>query len=165
MTESETQDETRPETGPEAKPETKKVLHVGLTVTDLAASVAFYRDIVGMTVTSEFVGRNDWFDELTDNPGAELRVTHLRLDAYELQLIEYTAGGQAEPADLAHNRVGSPHLCCLVTDVEAKFAELTARGDVTITSAIIDIAAGARSFYVADPDGVPVEFVQIPRRR
>ncbi len=53
-------------------------------------------------------------------------------------------------------------MCFLVTDVEAKFAEVSARGDVTITSKITDIVAGARSFYVEDPDGVPVEFVQTP---
>lgn len=147
------------------EPETKTLLHVGLTVTDIAASVAFYRDIVGMTVSSEFVGSNDWFDDLTNNPGAELSVTHLRLGNYELQLIEYLAGGHQEPAQLGHNRVGSPHMCFLVTDVEAKFAAVTERGDVTITSGVTDIAAGARSFYVDDPDGVPVEFVQIPRRR
>ncbi|MDG2111819.1 MAG: VOC family protein [Actinomycetota bacterium] len=146
------------------EPETKTLLHVGLTVTDMAASVKFYRDVVAMTVKSEFVGRNDWFDELTDNPGAELSVTHMRLGSYELQLIEYLAAGLSEPAQLAHNRVGSPHMCFLVTDVDAKFAEVSARGDVTITSGVIDIAAGARSFYVNDPDGVPVEFVQIPRR-
>jgi catechol 2,3-dioxygenase-like lactoylglutathione lyase family enzyme len=147
------------------EPETKMLLHVGLTVADIAASVTFYRDVVGMTVSSEFVGRNDWFDELTSNPGAELSVTHLRLGNYELQLIEYLAGGQAEAAGIAHNRVGSPHMCFLVTDVDAKFAEVSGRGDVTITSDVTDIAAGARSFYVDDPDGVPVEFVQIPRRR
>ena len=147
-----------------ADPETKKLLHVGMTVRDIASSVAFYRDVVGMTVTSEFTGRNDWFDELTDNPGAELSVTHLRLGAYELQLIQYLAGGDDEQASLAHNRIGSPHMCFLVTDVDAKFAQLTERGDVTITSAVTDIAAGARSFYTVDPDGVPVEFVQIPRR-
>ena len=146
------------------EPETKMLLHVGLTVTDMTASVTFYRDVVGMTVKSEFVGHNDWFDELTDNPGAELSVTHLRLGDYELQLIEYLAGGHGESAEIAHNRVASPHMCFLVTDVDAKFTELTERGDVSITSDVTDIAAGARSFYVADPDGVPVEFVQIPRR-
>ncbi|MGI9615152.1 MAG: VOC family protein [Acidimicrobiales bacterium] len=145
--------------------ETKLLLHVGLTVTDLAASLAFYRDVVGMTVSSEFTGRNDWFDELTNNPGAELKVAHVRLGNYELQLIEYLAAGDAEVAEVAHNRIGSPHMCFLVTDVDTKFAEVTERGDVTITSNVIDIAAGARSFYVEDPDGVPVEFVQVPRRK
>ena len=56
-------------------------------------------------------------------------------------------------------------MCFLVTDVDAKYAEVAERGDVTITSNVIDIAAGARSFYVEDPDGVPVEFVQVPHRR
>ena len=144
--------------------ETKMLLHMGLTVSDLATSIEFYRDVVGMTVSSEFTGRNDWFDELTDNPGAELSVAHLRLGKFELQLIEYLAAGQTEAAGIAHNRVSSPHLCFLVTDVEAKFAEVSARQDVTITSQVIDIAAGARSFYVEDPDAVPVEFVQVPRR-
>lgn len=147
-----------------SEPETKMLLHVGLTVSDLAASVGFYRDVVGMTVSSEFVGRNDWFDELTSNPGAELNVAHLRLGKYELQLIEYLAGGQDEATVVAHNRIGSPHMCFLVTDVEAKLAQVAEHGDVTITSDVIDIAAGARSFYVEDPDGVPVEFVQVPRR-
>ena len=55
-------------------------------------------------------------------------------------------------------------MCFLVTDVEAKYAEVSARGDVKITSAVTDIVAGARSFYTEDPDGVPVEFVQAPRR-
>lgn len=145
-------------------PETKTLLHVGLTVSDLTASVRFYRDVVGMTVSSEFTGHNDWFDELTGNPGSELSVTHLRLGTYELQLVEYLAGGDDRPAVPAHNRVASPHMCFLVTDVDAKFTEVTARGDVVITSALTNIVAGARSFYVEDPDGVPVEFVQIPRR-
>ena len=144
--------------------ETKLLLHMGLTVRELARSVDFYRDVVGMAVSSEFAGRNDWFDELTNNPGAELRVAHLRLGSFELQLIEYTAGGAEEEAVIAHNRIASPHLCFLVTDVDAKFAEVGERGDVRVTSDVTDIVAGARSFYVEDPDGVPVEFVQVPRR-
>lgn len=147
-----------------SEPETKMLLHVGLTVGDLDRSVAFYRDVVGMTLKSEFAAKNEWFDDLTNNPGSELSVAHLRLGKYELQLIEYIAGGTADPAELAHNRIGSPHMCFLVTDVEAKFAEVVARGDVTITSKVIDIVAGARSFYTEDPDGVPVEFVQPGRR-
>jgi hypothetical protein len=48
-------------------------------------------------------------------------------------------------------------------DVGAHHAALVERGDVTIASAIEEIACGARSFYTVGPDGVPVEFVQVPR--
>lgn len=143
----------------------KKLLHTGFTVSDLDRSVAFYRDVVGMTQSAAFEGHNDWFDRLTNNPGADLKVAHLRLGGWELQLIEYRAGGAPDPAPIAHNRTGSPHLCFLVDDVEAKFAEVQARGDVTITSEVTDLVAGARSFYVSDPDRLPVEFVQVPRER
>ncbi len=142
----------------------KKLLHTGLTVTDLDRSLTFYRDVVGMTQSAAFEGHNDWFDRLTNNVGTDLRVAHLRLGSFELQLIEYRAGGSGDHAELAHNRIGSPHLCFLVDDVEAKFASVRARGDVTITSEVTDLVAGARSFYTTDPDGVPVEFVQVPRR-
>lgn len=142
----------------------KVLVHVGLTVSNIDASIKFYRDVAGMKVASEFNGSNDWFDELTNNPGAVLKVAHMRLGSYELQLIEYLSGGLADPAQLAHNRVGSPHMCFLVDDVEAKFKEVSQRGDVKITSAITNIVAGARSFYTEDPEGVPVEFVQAPRR-
>ena len=145
--------------------ETKMLLHIGLTVKDLAASIRFYRDLVGMEITSEFTGHNDWFDKLTNNPGAELKVAHLRLGNYELQLIEYLEGGQEPPAQLGHNRVGSPHMCFVVTNVEQKYSAATERDDVVITSEITNIMAGARSFYTEDPDGVPVEFVQVPAKR
>ena len=152
------------ETETETATGAKVLVHVGLTVSDIDASVKFYRDVVGMKVTSEFNGSNDWFDELTSNPGAVLKVAHMRLGPYELQLLEYLSGGLDDPAKIAHNRIGSPHMCFLVDDVEAKFKQVSQRGDVNITSAITNIVAGARSFYTDDPDGVPVEFVQAPRR-
>jgi catechol 2,3-dioxygenase-like lactoylglutathione lyase family enzyme len=99
------------------------------------------------------------FDTLTNNPGAELKVAHLTLDSFMLQLIEYVAGG-GTTLDLHHNNVGSPHLCIYVPDVEAKFKEVQQRGDVTITSGLVQIAPNMRSFYTEDPDGVPVEFLQ-----
>jgi hypothetical protein len=76
-----------------------------------------------------------------------------------LQLIEYVAKGGVT-LDLHHNNVGSPHLCIYVPDVEAKYKEVQQRGDVTITSGLVQIAPNMRSFYTEDPDGVPVEFLQ-----
>ena len=84
--------------------ETKVLLHVGLTVRNLESSLVFYQDVVGMTVRTQTEGHYDWFDDLTSNPGAEVKVAYLRLGGYELQLIEYLAGGRDDPAVLAHNR-------------------------------------------------------------
>jgi catechol 2,3-dioxygenase-like lactoylglutathione lyase family enzyme len=138
-----------------------ELFHVGLTVKNLERSIAFYRDVVGMKETEWKImnAKSKEFDTLTNNPGAELKVAHLILGPFMLQLIEYVAGG-GTTLDLHHNNVGSPHLCIYVPDVEAKYAELRQRGDVVITSGLVQIAPNMRSFYTEDPDGVPVEFLQ-----
>jgi catechol 2,3-dioxygenase-like lactoylglutathione lyase family enzyme len=48
-----------------------------------------------------------------------------------------------------------------VPDAAAKFQSLTSQPGVRITSAIITSASNKiKSFYIADPDGVPIEFVE-----
>jgi len=136
-----------------------ELFHVGLTVKNLERSLAFYRDIAGMTAGEIFNGQSQEFDTLTNNPGARLRGVHLTAGPFMLQLLEYMARGGIT-LDLHHNNVGSPHLSFYVPDVEAKYAELKQRDDVKITSGLVQIARNMRSFYTEDPDGVPVEFLQ-----
>jgi catechol 2,3-dioxygenase-like lactoylglutathione lyase family enzyme len=135
--------------------------HIGLTVSDLDASIDFYRDVVGMNLTLRMRTGGEWFDELTRNHGAEIETAMLELGAVTLQLVAYQRGG-TDAAAIAHNRPGSPHLSLEVDDVDSRHAAIAAKGDHHAT-AIVDIAGfGARSFYVEDPDGVPVEFLQMP---
>jgi catechol 2,3-dioxygenase-like lactoylglutathione lyase family enzyme len=139
-----------------------ELFHVGLTVKDLERSLKFYRDVAGMTAGAIFDGQSAEFDALTNNPGARLRGVHLKAGPFMLQLLEYKAGG-AGALDLHHNKIGSPHLSFYVPDVEAKYAELKQRGEVAITSDLVQIARNMRSFYTEDPDGVPVEFLQLTK--
>lgn len=99
-----------------------QLFHVGLTVKSLERSLAFYRDVAGMTEGEHLEARSKAFDTLTNNPGAALKVAHLTAGAFMLQLIEYTAGG-GSTLDLHHNNVGSPHMSFYVPDVEAKYRE------------------------------------------
>ena len=63
--------------------------HVGLTVKDLEHSLAFYRDVAGMTLGKIFHGANPEFDTLTKNPSARLRGVHLTVGM--LHLLQYLA--------------------------------------------------------------------------
>ena len=138
------------------------VNHVGLTVADLDASTAFYVDTVGMAVTSRSRTGGDWFDTLTHNAGAVIDVVMLESRELVLQLVQYQSGGNAD-AHTGHNRVGNVHLCINVDDVERKRAEILAGGRYPATPIVELPAPGMRSFYTADPDGVPVEFLQLTR--
>ena len=161
--------------------------HAGFTVRDIERSFAFYREVVGMTVWNQEeeldvkppeerqteVGhtgveissvRSNAFDRLTNNPGSEIKYLNLVSADRKLvfQLIEYVAGGGPE-LELDHNRPGSLHFSFFVDDVAAKHAEIERRGDVKIISDVVQITPSMRSFYVADPDGVPVEFLEVLR--
>jgi catechol 2,3-dioxygenase-like lactoylglutathione lyase family enzyme len=132
--------------------------HVGLTVASLDRSLAFYRDAIGMEEIDRGEFAEPSFGELTRNPGARIRTALLRAQHLVLQLVEYVDGG-GDTLRLDHCRVGTPHFSFAVDDVEVSFAEMEASG-VAITSEIVLITDRIRSFYVADPDGVPVELME-----
>lgn len=134
--------------------------HMGLCVRDLDRSHAFYRDVVGMAGEVYHEVANENVDKLFGNEGVSLRFWMMALPGFRLQIVEYLSGG-GEALDLDHNKRGCPHLCIEVADVRAKYDEVRARGDVTITSDVIRQIYGdsyGDTFYVADPDGMPVEF-------
>jgi catechol 2,3-dioxygenase-like lactoylglutathione lyase family enzyme len=135
------------------------VNHVGIAVGDLERSVAFYRDVVGLEVQIEhFHAEGEWFDTLTANAGAVVDGANLGDEGFTLQLVHYDAGGESE-AMTGHNRVGNLHVSINVPDAYAKRAEVVAAG-VADPTPVVEIPGG-RSFYVFDPDGVPVEFIHL----
>lgn len=107
--------------------------------------------------------KTEAFDRLTSNTGAEIRTAYLRdSSGLLLQLVQYVRAGDG-PVELRHNRPGSLHFSFHVDDVVAKRRQLEERGDVRFLSEIVQITSVNRSFYTADPDGVPVEFLQTAR--
>ena len=138
--------------------------HVGLTVTDLDASVAFYVDAVGMElVLPGFRTGGQWFDKLTENNGAVIEAVLLSAGDVRLQLVQYHEAGDSE-ALTGHNRVGNLHLSFDVEDAQAKQTQMKGRPEYRATAVVELPVEGYRSFYVRDPDGVPVEFLESPKR-
>jgi len=138
--------------------------HVGLTVKNLEASLRFYREVVGMKVEPSFALKNGGFARLTRNPAAAIKGAYVLAGTFRLQLLEYTAGG-GTAQHIHHNNSGSPHMSFGVPDVEAKYLEVQAMGWPKIISDIEEVVPRFRSFYVEDPDGVPVEFFQMTAQR
>ncbi len=132
--------------------------HVGLTVSDLERSLSFYRDAMGMKeiLRNEFAEPS--FGSLTNNPGAHINTAMLQAGELILQLVEYIHGGGAT-LGLDHASVGTLHFSFAVDDIDKTLQDMQRRG-VEVTSPIVDITDRIRSFYVADPDGVPVELMQ-----
>jgi catechol 2,3-dioxygenase-like lactoylglutathione lyase family enzyme len=133
--------------------------HLGITVTDLDASLAFYCDVVGFEMGVRTRVGGEWFDTLTRNDGADIEIAMLQLNDLTLQLVQYHAAA-GSPLPLAHHNVGNPHLCIEVDDVDARHEKISASGRHDPTPIVDIMGTGIRSFYVHDPDGVPVELLE-----
>jgi catechol 2,3-dioxygenase-like lactoylglutathione lyase family enzyme len=137
--------------------------HIGLAVNDLQTSIDFYCDVVGMELVRRRQGPlgGEYFDTLTRNSGALIETAVVAGDGLALQLVQYHAGGNPE-STAGHNRVGNIHICINVADVEAKHTQIVALGAHRPTEIVSLPIDGVRSFYVEDPDGVPIEFLAGP---
>src|SRR5207302_7067885 len=103
--------------------------HVGLTVSDLARSIAFYRDLLGFNVgyergevTAEYMPR------LVGIPGARLKIAGVDVPGLHLDLIEYLAPASSTTAGGPTSDVGNVHIGFTVDDVWAAYRELSERG-------------------------------------
>jgi lactoylglutathione lyase len=120
--------------------------HVIVYVSDLAASVAFYRDVAGLE------------HRFTDAGYAEFATGATRFALYEQRRAKWLIG---------HTVVAGAgaEIVLLVRDVDAVAARLRERG-VVLLAGPADRPWGHRTVHVADPDGFVVEFAQeIPRAR
>ncbi len=145
------------------------VHHTGLIVRDLDASIEFYHGVLGFPFDSE---PSPWFDgdELAEGvgvPGARLRQCCLRVGDGVLELLEYA---NREPSDepVHQNHLGAAHVAFRVDDVERTKADLEAAGVEFLTEAhTVDdgVLAGWRWVYFRDPDGIPLELVEVAYTR
>ncbi|GAA3148922.1 lactoylglutathione lyase [Kribbella aluminosa] len=120
--------------------------YVILYVEDLAASVGFYRDVVGFAY------------KFTDAGYAEFDTGGVRFGLYERRRAEWLTGRGVTPG-------AGAEVVVMVEDVDECFARLRGAG-AEVLSGPADRPWGHRTVHVADPDGFVVEFAEeIPRAR
>ena len=148
------------------------ILHTGLTVSDLDRSIAFYRDLLGLELITQWDSSQPYLRTVVGYPDAELRIALLRLPApdgapgHHIELLEYRRP-HGNRGDANTYNPGNGHVAFMVDDLAATYAQLHARG-VRFKSAPVDIThgrnAGGKAVYFFDPDDITLEFIQPARR-
>ena len=121
--------------------------HVGLVVSDLERSTAFYAAL-GFEIVSE----------LPFDPTVRA-IRFLRCGELELELFWYAETPPA-PAVPAGKQLGFRHLAFLVDDIDVTVAELKAAGVMPQSVEVRDIPQGFRIAFFNDPDGLEIELTQ-----
>jgi lactoylglutathione lyase len=127
---------------------------------DIAAALAFYRDLLGFAETYRFPATGTEFPAT----GTEFPATEAEPEFVSLTLAGGGGLGLAAATDGqtgAHGQTLTPRtgrqfeLCVYTDDVDAAVGELRRRG-VPVLVEPADQPWGERMAYVADPDGHPV---------
>ena len=141
------------------------VSHIAICVRDVEASLAFYRDILGMMVD---------FDQVQDTTTGGLpsiyrharqtrRTTHVRYGPGKTApslVLTCHPGEEPDGEPIKLDQVGISHLSFTVPDVKALAEELTAKGVELAAPLDAFTAPDGRisSIFVFDPDGILLQF-------
>ena len=126
----------------------KRLEHAGLTVTNLDASVAWYREMLGCEIVEEL----HW-------PENGNRAIYLSLGEEGGLLELFHRNGTTKVYDPDRQMARYEHICVHVDDVDAAYAELVAKG-AKVATAPKPGKRRARLCVVIDPDGFRIELLQ-----
>lgn len=121
----------------------KKLLHTRMRVNDLEATIAFYRDALGLEVV-----------ERHDSPRGS-RLAFLKAPGSE-ELIEICSYPASGPVRVQEDLV---HLAFEVDDLDAALADLARRG-IPTTDGPTTGSSGSRFAFIDAPDRYEIELIE-----
>jgi len=138
-------------------------IFVGSVVTDLAKSVDFYTNIIGMTQTSTFSVDGAKAKELGLTDGRAIDVTVLKLEdspqANEWKLMSFgTKSGHKKPNYL-HDDTGMQYITILVNHLNPIIERLDKNNIKILSSKPSELGEGRFFILVQDPDGTFIELI------
>jgi lactoylglutathione lyase len=118
--------------------------HTMIRVTDMDTSIAFYRDTLGLDLIEHF-----------ELPGADATLAFLKDPKSGMEIeLTYNHDGRSYEHGSAFG-----HLAFFVDSVDAKFAELSAKG-VPFSLEPKTMKNGTRIAFCVDPTGYKIEWIE-----
>ena len=143
--------------------EIRMLTHIGICVSDLERSLAFYRDVLGCKEVGRLVATGAKTDRLLALSATELEAVYLERDGFRLELLHYRSPGHRGPsAPRPMNQLGLTHLSLRVEDMEAVCAAIEAAGGTVLLDRCDLEKDPARVEMVTDPDGLLIELIEAP---
>ncbi|MGQ3411014.1 VOC family protein [Natrinema sp. LN54] len=131
--------------------------HVGLTVTDLEETLAFYRDVLDLSVADRFSVGGEAFADAVGIEGASADFAHLEADGVRIELVEYDPEARGSPA-AGLNQPGASHVGLSVDDLESFYETLP--DDVPTISEPRTSETGTTILFLRDPEGNLIEVLE-----
>jgi catechol 2,3-dioxygenase-like lactoylglutathione lyase family enzyme len=142
---------------------------VGMTVSDLDRSVAFFTNVLTFETILDVELAGQEYERLQGVFGLRMRIVRMRLGAEQIELTQYlTPRGRPIADDSRSNDRWFQHVAIIVSDMDAAYARLRqhhvehASPEPQRLPDWNPNAGGIKAFYFKDPDGHPLEILQFP---
>lgn len=146
-----------------------KVDAIGITVSDMDRSVAFYSEVLHFQKISDTEVYGSQWEELTGIFGVRMHIVRMQLGNEFIELTDYlTAGGRSIPETIKSNDLSFQHLAIVVSNMDSAYRQLrvhnvqhVSTGPQTLPASIPE-ASGIQAFYFQDPDKHVLEIIHFP---
>ena len=142
---------------------------VGIPVSDLERSRAFYRDVLGFHEVAEREAYGEEYEKLFGVFGVRVHTLRLQLGDEFVELMKFeTPRGRPVPVDSHSNDRWFQHVAIIVSDMARAFATLREHHVAFASTAPQRLpdwnpnAGGIEAFYFRDPDGNHLEILAFP---
>jgi glyoxylase I family protein len=146
-----------------------RMTHTGFTVSDLGRAAAFFRDVLGFTISAPMRQSGPAVGKMVGVPGAEVDIAFATSGDSTIELICYVNPRSDRINDLQHCDTGFAHIAFLVDDIEKMMQSVRAAGFRLYSEEPQVVPAGPRkggkNVYTQGPDGIVVELQQAPPPR
>lgn len=138
-------------------------IYVGSVVADLAKSVDFYTNIIGMTKTGSFSVDGEKSKELGLTDGRPIDVSVLKLEnssqATEWKLMSFgTKAGHKKPKYI-HDDTGMQYITILVNHLDPIIERIKENKIKILSGKPSELGEGRYFILVQDPDGTFIELI------
>lgn len=146
----------------------ENIIHIGLTVSDLDRSVAFYKDVLGLNFVGEITMEGEETNTLFDMVDGSCRIAYLNgsddVMAPPVELIQFT-NYEVEKRGSDLKATGINEICFKVKDIDAVYKHLLENNVECISAPqpfdfTKDGFGKSKAIYLKDPDGIILELMQ-----
>ncbi|OBI80434.1 VOC family protein [Mycobacterium sp. 1245805.9] len=131
--------------------------HICIGVSDIKASVAFYTAVLGMDVVFDVELAGAGLDSVTGGAAQQGRMVGGLIAATMVELLSLGA----VPASPSGPHLGYTNMSFRVDDLDATYETVRRHHPDVRAEAPVDIG-GVRMFFIYDPDGTPIELLELP---
>jgi catechol 2,3-dioxygenase-like lactoylglutathione lyase family enzyme len=139
----------------------KDVRHVGIMVSDMEKSLKFYRDLLGLKVKSLEDEEGEFLDNMLAHENVKNKVAKLYAKNGNALIELIDSRSYANKKDRDFFTIGASHFSLTVDDLEKTYDYLVKNGVKFTAPPQQTPDRFAKVTFCEDPDGTPIELVEV----